>query len=752
MNTRIVSLLFVLFFSFIRVFGDNVENGHEFVDLGLPSGTLWAKCNVGALSPEDSGLRFAWGEIETKSKFSWGNYKWCSSSTNFTKYTTKTSWTNGKNVDYLRELLPEDDAVHVLWGGLWKVPTKDDCQELIDCCVWTQEYVNEKYCFKVTGKNGNYIYIPMCGYYNDWLYFNGSEMHYMTSTLHEDNNDGFYQLYNPLSRNEVSVTVGGTRFTGYTVRGVIKTETSCPKFGAGGGYPCVNTLLIDSLSQPPLVCVEMCNVDMTNVAKKGLVVSDNESDVLLRIPEEEWDGVYSNVYNRSGYCVKDCSEIGGNIFSERLLGLMPDTKYYIRSFFKTTSGLVIYGNMVSLTTKSFVRGSWRHDENNVWGFGSLFDLVSDELITEEDGGYYYSSNENKSCRYHSGLNNNISYKFKTRWNYGLWLHGGDYPVSEPVISKENGLVKITADEGSVIYYSIDGDGLRPENFTNKYEKPIEVPGGATLYCVAVNENVEDCHSWVAAYKNMDFVTIKDGVKIVNESIRKNLQIDYCRNFSNTNWQAIYVPISMSYDDWKEDFEVAKINDINMYDIDADGEIDVTELEIIMVKNGTLKPNHPYLIKAKTTGEKIIHLQNATLYPMVDNSLDVSSAEMKFTFVGTSEGVTGEEMVANHYYAMAGGTLAYTEDTNISLKPYRWYMKAESRGGQVILPNANNSRIRVKVYGEDGEVTGIEEFVADEIIAESNVVYSLDGRIVSKNGTSGLSSGIYISNGKKIIIK
>ncbi len=246
-------------------------------------------------------------------------------------------------------------------------------------------------------------------------------------------------------------------------------------------------------------------------------------------------------------------------------------------------------------------------------------------------------------------------------------------------------------------------------------------------------------------------SIVDGVPVTVNYNSTIHDFEFTRTYNNTKWQSFYVPFSMSYDDWKDDFDVAKINDINMYDTDGDGEVDETELEIIMVKKGSLKPNHPYLIKAKTPGEKTIKLTDAILYAKKD-TVGVSSAEMKFTFVGTLEGVSGEEMVNNKYYAMSGGALAYTEDTNASLKPFRWYMKAERRDGQIIMPTVNNSRIRVKVFGEDGESTGVDEFAAEENVVESNVVYSLDGRVASGNGAEGLRPGIYISNGKKVFVK
>ena len=94
---------------------DSIHNGHEYVDLGLPSGTKWATCNVGASSPEDYGEYYAWGETETKSTYDWRTYKWCKGSNDtMTKYCTSSS---SGTVDNKTVLDPEDDVAHVKWGG-----------------------------------------------------------------------------------------------------------------------------------------------------------------------------------------------------------------------------------------------------------------------------------------------------------------------------------------------------------------------------------------------------------------------------------------------------------------------------------------------------------------------------------------------------------------------------------------------------------------------------------------------------------
>ena len=99
-------------------------NGHEYVDLGLPSGLKWATCNVGASSPEVYGGYYAWGETEEKSSYSWSTYKWCNGSYDtMTKYCTSSSY---GTVDNKTTLDPQDDVAHVKWGGRWRMPTLEE--------------------------------------------------------------------------------------------------------------------------------------------------------------------------------------------------------------------------------------------------------------------------------------------------------------------------------------------------------------------------------------------------------------------------------------------------------------------------------------------------------------------------------------------------------------------------------------------------------------------------------------------------
>lgn len=136
--------------------------GHEAVDLGLPSGTLWATMNVGATSVNDYGSFFSWGETSYKSVYDITTYAHCRKS-----YTTLTKYCldmNYGSVDNKTVLDMEDDAARAVWGGSWRMPTQAEMQELLDecTCVWT---IRERLSGIIfTSANGNSVFFPASGY------------------------------------------------------------------------------------------------------------------------------------------------------------------------------------------------------------------------------------------------------------------------------------------------------------------------------------------------------------------------------------------------------------------------------------------------------------------------------------------------------------------------------------------------------------------------------------------------------------
>ena len=135
------------------------SDNKQYVDLGLPSGTLWATMNVGANRPEDYGDCFAWGETKPKQSYDWGTYKWCNGAYDKqTKYCTRSDY--GK-VDNKTELDLADDAAYVNWGAQWRMPSKAQQDELRAECKWQWTTRNGVNGYLVTSKrNSASVFLP----------------------------------------------------------------------------------------------------------------------------------------------------------------------------------------------------------------------------------------------------------------------------------------------------------------------------------------------------------------------------------------------------------------------------------------------------------------------------------------------------------------------------------------------------------------------------------------------------------------
>ena len=168
------------------------------VDLGLS--VKWGSRNLGALTSQDAGNYYAWGETEPKDQFSWDNYKWYDGSS-ITKYNT---------TDHLSILLPEDDAASVTLGGEWRLPRESEFYELIKQCKWSSV---EKGMI-VEGPNGNEVFIPYTGYMEDSVQ-STSRGYYWTST-NVDNSYGFFYGF----ENSNSFSQLCDKYFGFAIRPV----------------------------------------------------------------------------------------------------------------------------------------------------------------------------------------------------------------------------------------------------------------------------------------------------------------------------------------------------------------------------------------------------------------------------------------------------------------------------------------------------------------------------------------------------
>ncbi|MBR4730163.1 MAG: formylglycine-generating enzyme family protein [Prevotella sp.] len=195
------------------------------VDLGLPSGTRWANMNVGASRPEEYGEYFAWGETEKKDTYDWSNYSHCDGSSE----TCRSLNGNICGTQY--------DVAHVRWGNNWRMPTLNEIEELVNNCTYTVTELNSVQVMKLTGPNGNSIYLPFSGYmkgteltsigYNSGYYWSGENPYA----------DHIAPCMIPSAGGNTSYDNLWDKYLGLTVRPVMKAVPSVPRAYIDLGLP-----------------------------------------------------------------------------------------------------------------------------------------------------------------------------------------------------------------------------------------------------------------------------------------------------------------------------------------------------------------------------------------------------------------------------------------------------------------------------------------------------------------------------------
>ena len=236
------------------------------------------------------------------------------------------------------------------------------------------------------------------------------------------------------------------------------------------------------------------------------------------------------------------------------------------------------------------------------------------------------------------------------------------------------------------------------------------------------------------------------------------KLTYYRELPNQEWNSLYVPFEIEVtDELLEDYEVAYMNNMHTYDTDDDGSIDKMDMEIIKLKNGTLKANYPYFIRAKNTEAMDMNLvvENALVEFTTERTVSCQSVRLIFELRGIYERM-GQldfaEMYGTHYAISTEGGWWQAEGLN----PFRAYLTIIPRSGTPVNGSATNSisirSIGIRVVGdeengengENGETTDIEN--AEFTNQNSEIIYDLMGRRV-ETMTEG---GVYIVNGQKVI--
>ena len=277
------------------------ENGHEWVDLGLPSGLKWATCNVGAKTPEQCGNYYAWGETKPKDE-----------------YTQANSLTYEKQMDDISGNA-QYDAATANWGGDWRMPTKVEMEELNDKCTWEWTKQNGIRGYKVTGPNGNSIFLPAVGYFNGTTFSSGScgSSYYWSSTPYSNGN-AYYLRFD--SGGHSTITAFGYRNYGSSVRPV--------KSRVGIETPCVTVSVVEF-------------TDLTAIIKT--YATDGGAEMTER---GFYLGTNPNPSETDNKVVLE-NTVGNN--TNILVNLTPNTTYYVKAYVTNSEG-TSYSEVVSFTT------------------------------------------------------------------------------------------------------------------------------------------------------------------------------------------------------------------------------------------------------------------------------------------------------------------------------------------------------------------------------------------------------------------
>lgn len=277
------------------------ENGHEWVDLGLPSGLKWATCNVGAKTPEQDGNYYAWGETKPKDN-----------------YRKENSLTYEKQMDDISGNA-QYDAATANWGGDWRMPTKEEMTELINNCTWEWTKQNGVKGYKVTGPSDNSIFLPVSGHFYGTTFHSGSCDYswYWSSTPVGSNIGDAYNLYfNSRGQNKGDYE----RYYGQSVRPVRS------RVGIETSYVTASVVEFTDITAIIKAYASDGGAEFT---ERGLYygTNPNPSETDNKVVLENEVGLITNV----------------------LIDLTPNTTYYVKAYATNETG-TSYSEVMTFTT------------------------------------------------------------------------------------------------------------------------------------------------------------------------------------------------------------------------------------------------------------------------------------------------------------------------------------------------------------------------------------------------------------------
>lgn len=826
-------------------------SGVEAVDLGLPSGTLWANMNVGATSPEKYGGYYAWGEITIKNNFVWSTYKYGNSATSLSKYCVDSKY---GTVDNIEELEESDDAASINWSSDWTMPTYSQMKEIFSVCKKTWITLNGISGYQVVGPNGNSIFLPAGSYYDGTTlhYAVGTHGDYWTKTVGSDNTCAFGVGFSSTQINVTALDPARLRYQGRNIRPVsiskairvtsIEIAPAILEMNYGESKE-VNYTIIPEDATDKEVTWSTSNSLIATVSSSGVVTAVGEGTCTITCTSATNTSVKATcqviVYDiPAGLELVDLGLPSGTLWANMNVGAKKPEEYggyyawgetatkdeYSWEGYKLCDGaynkLIKYNSDVTLGEIDNLTVLEPEDDAAYMTWGKFCHMPtkeeSEELVSycemtpitvnDISGWRFVGRNGNEIFVPNGGY---VTTTVSDGSHESHWTNLGDafYLQTSGLGEKSNMNYLVTSSDGNcpIVNWEThnrkDGRNVRPVG-TNKAIRVTEIRvtpaqidlffgGTAQLIAAVLPENATNqAVTWSTSDEQIAKITSEglvtatgkgtaiitctalDGsgvsgtmtVTVINEMVINDGEpldfsdavldkLTYNRTMKNKEWQPLYVPFSMSYDDWKNYYDVAQINMMHQYDNDNDGEPDEMELEFFLVTKGALKPNYPYIIRLKNADDPDVEVsssnpQNVSLViedcnveTTKENTVYCMSMFYEYFFTGTYEGVTNK----SGYYAMSSGKLIRASET-ANLKPQRWYMTIFNRESQLIQPVEH---VKVHVFGDTETIE--DEATTIDYIESTNApvhVYDLQGRKVKQH----TRPGIYIMNNKKVLVR
>lgn len=357
---------------------------------------------------------------------------------------------------------------------------------------------------------------------------------------------------------------------------------------------------------------------------------------------------------------------------------------------------------------------------------------------------------------------------KGKGNTGNWGDGTGNLKNAAIIVPNNALgdVKAEITGGKV---TAEGDAVTIDAAASaKYNIDFAISGGtfssdvskycADNYTAAKNSDgtygivtgdvvvvTDDSYIVAEAGKDLEFSTSTINKLLVNSELT-NVNVKMTKNFSTTNWSSFYVPFAITLtNDLLQNYEFAKIWDTELVN-------EATTLEFKKLSAGdVIAANTPCLIKAKATGERVLEFPSVA-FKKPTKVTDCSTTEEKFTFYGTLENTTLKDKYGYYVNPNTQQFTAVSDETSY-LRPCLFYMTIQNRETDAYVYPSTEVQAKAfsfRVIGDD-EVTGITDVDKSADGVKADKVYTLQGVFVGTN-VENLPSGIYVINGKKVVIK